>query len=50
MRVGAAFHYIPTFAERQKFYKIRDGEWFRVSNNFWVKDKNNCEPRAYLFL
>ena len=48
--LGAAFHYIPTSAERQKFYKIRDGEWFRVSNNFWVKDKNNCEPRAYLFL
>ena len=50
MEVGAAFHYKPTLAERQKFYKIRIGEWFRVSNNFWVKDKNNFEPRTYLFL
>ena len=48
--VGTAFNYIPTFDERQKFYKIRYGEWFRVSNNFWVKDKNNFEPRTYLFL
>ena len=49
--LGSAFHYLPnTQKEREDFYEIRNGEWFRVSKNFWEKDKKNCTDYLYTFL
>ena len=49
--LGSAFHYLPdTQKERKDFKEIRDGEWFRVSKNFWEKDKKTCTDYLYKFL